>query len=379
MKRALVVLAGLVAFSGCTKTTQQNESSQEIRVGEFGSLTGNEATFGQSTHKGIVLAIDEVNAKGGIKGKKIKLINEDNRGSSDESITVVKKLITKDKVIAVLGEVASSRSIAVAPIAQSYKIPMISPSSTNPELTKKGDYVFRVCFIDPFQGLVMAKFAYDNLKARKVAVLKEISSAYSMGLAQFFVEKFKSLGGEIVEEAVFQTEDTDFKAQLTKIKAKNPDAIFLPAYYTQVGLIARQAKQMGIKVPLLGGDGWESPKLVEIAKDSLNGSYYSNHYSTEASDPATQEFIKKFKERYNETPDSMAALGYDAAKVLMEAMARTTELTPENLRNEIAKTAKFQGATGLISLNADRNADKSAVVLQVEPGNKLKHVATIAP
>ena len=378
MNRLLAAFAALIVFSGCTKN---NESANvdEIRIGEFGSLTGNEATFGQSTTKGVKLAFEEINAAGGIKGKKIKHISEDNRGSSDESITVVKKLITRDKVVALIGEVASSRSIAVAPIAQGYKIPMISPSSTNPELTKKGDYVFRVCFIDPFQGLVMAKFAHENLKAKKVAVLKEISSAYSVGLAKFFIEKFKELGGTVVEEAVFSTEDTDFKAQLTKIKAHNPDAIFIPAYYTQVGLIARQAKQMGIKAPLLGGDGWESPKLVEIAKDSLNGSYYSNHYSTDSKDPNTQEFIRKFKERYNETPDSMAALGYDAARVMAEAIGRAKDLSPQAIRDEIAKTKDFKGSTGMITLNSERNADKSAVVLKIEPGNQVKHVATITP
>lgn len=378
MIRSLLLMTTVLVFSACTKTNQ-TENSDEIRIGEFGALTGNEATFGQSTTKGVRLAFEEINAAGGVKGKKIKHISEDNRGSSDEAITVVKKLITKDKVVAIIGEVASGRSIAVAPIAQGYKIPLISPSSTNPELTKKGDYIFRVCFIDPFQGLVMAKFAHDNLKLKKVAVLKEISSPYSIGLAKFFVEKFKELGGTIVEEAVFSTEDTDFKAQLTKIKGKNPDAIFIPAYYTQVGLISRQAKQMGLKVPLLGGDGWESPKLIEIAKDSLNGSYYSNHYSTDSDDPKTQEFIRKFKAKYNETPDSMAALGYDAAYIMAEAISRTKEITPQNIRDEIAKTTDFKGSTGTITINSERNADKSAVVLQIEPGGKMKHVATIKP
>jgi len=374
--RFLVVLS-LFATVSCTKKSAEN-SANEIVIGQFGSFTGAEATFGQSTDRGIKLALDAVNAAGGVKGKKIRMITNDNQGKPDEAAAVVKKLITQDNVVAILGEVASTRSLAAAPIAQQFKIPMITPSSTNPKVTEVGDYIFRVCFIDPFQGPVMAQFAWENLKAKKVAVLKDLRSDYSMGLTEFFEKKYKELGGTITSTQNFQTGDTDFKAQLTAIRGQKVDAIYLPAYYTEVGLIARQARQLGIKVPLLGGDGWDSPKLFEIGGPALEGNYFSNHYSTQSPNPKTQEFIKTYKEKYNETPDSMAALGYDAALILVEAMNRTDEITPAKIRDEIAKTKDFDGVTGKISLNGQRNADKEAVVVQVK-GNELKFVTSLKP
>jgi branched-chain amino acid transport system substrate-binding protein len=375
----LVISIGIATFfsSGCTKKSD-TASANEIVIGEYGSMTGNEATFGQSTDKGIRLAIDEKNAAGGIKGKHIRLVAEDNQGKQDETAAVVRKLITRDKIVALLGEVASNRSLIAAPIAQQAKIPMITPSSTNPEVTKVGDYVFRVCFIDPFQGSVMARFAHDHLKVKKVAILKDQKSDYSLGLAEFFTKKFTELGGTIVGEATFQNGDTDFKAQLTQIRGEQPEAIFIPAYYTEVGLIARQAKQLGIKAVLLGGDGWDSPKLFEIGQAAIDGAYFSNHYATESPVPATQEFIKKYKTKYNETPDGLAAMGYDAANVLIAAMEAAPELTPAAIRTAIAETKNFPGSTGTITLNADRNPDKEAFVVQVK-GKGLKFVTKIEP
>jgi len=359
--------------TGCTK-----KSSNEIVVGHFGSMTGSDATFGQSTDKGIRLAIDEVNALGGVNGKKIKLITMDTQGKSEEAASVVTRLIEQEKVVAVLGEAASTRSLAAAPIAQAKKIPMITPSSTNPKVTEVGDYIFRVCFIDPFQGTVMAKFAVENLKAKKVAILREVSSDYSMGLSDFFIAKFKELGGEVVADASYQNQDKDFKAQLTQIKSKNPDAVFVPGYYTQVGLIARQARELGIKAPLMGGDGWDSSKLFEIGGEAINGGYFSNHYSTDSTDPAAIEFMTKFKAKYNESPDGLSAAGYDAAQVLIAAMKSLPEVTPTALRDAIAKTTNFPGATGNITINEQRNATKSAVVVQVQgPSNKF--ITSIAP
>lgn len=363
-----------VLGAGCTKKS----NSDEILVGQFGSMTGGEATFGQSTDKGVRLAIDAKNAAGGIKGKKIKLITLDNQGKPEEAAAVVKKLITQDKVVAILGEVASTRSLAAAPIAQQNKIPMVSPSSTNPKVTQVGDYIFRVCFIDPFQGSVMARFTHENLKLKKVAVLKDLKSDYSLGLAEFFITKFKDLGGSVVAEQTFQTGDSDFKAQLTSIRGSVPDAIFIPAYYTEVGLIARQARQLGIKAVLLGGDGWDSPKLFEIGQQAIQGGYFSNHYATESTNPATMNFIKEFKAKYNETPDGLAAAGYDAAMVLIAAMERTTEVTPVAIRAELAKTAGFDGATGKITINKDRNADKDAFIVKVE-GKAMKFVTLLGP
>lgn len=361
-----------LAFGGCTK------KEDVILVGEFGSLTGDNATFGISTNNGIKMAFDEINEKGGVKGKKIKLITEDDQGKNEEAAAAVTRLITQNKVVAILGEVASGRSKAAAPIAQQNKVPMISPSSTNPDVTKIGDYIFRVCFIDPFQGYVMAKFAVDNLKAKKAAIMRSNGNEYSVGLADVFAAEFKKMGGEVVSDVSYQDKDVDFKAQLTQLRGKNPDVIFVPGYYTEVGLIAQQAKQLGIKAPLLGGDGWDSPKLHEIGKEAINGHYFSNHYTTESTDPVVLEFIKKYQERYKHVPDGLAALGYDAAKILAAAMERGKDLNPPTIREELAKIKDYGGVTGKISINEERNAVKSAVVVQVE-NEKRKYVTTITP
>jgi branched-chain amino acid transport system substrate-binding protein len=328
---ALLISIGAFVFmavlSGCT------HSKNEIAVGEYGSLTGSTATFGKSTNAGIKMAFDEVNEKGGVKGKKIRLITLDDQGKQDEAAAAVTRLITQNDVVAVIGEVASSLTEAAAPVAQQHHIPLITPSSTNPKITKIGDYVFRVCFIDPFQGYVMAKFAFENLKLKKVAIFRDKANLYSIGLADAFVESFTKMGGTIAADLSYQEKDIDFKAQLTQMKGKAPEAIFIPGYYTEVGLIARQAQQLGLKVPLLGGDGWDSARLNEIGKEAINGAYYSNHYSTESTDPTVQDFIKKFQTRYHELPDGLAALGYDAAKILVAAMERTSDVTPKNIRD----------------------------------------------
>lgn len=374
MKKTLVTLAAVFSLliGACTK------KSNEILIGEFGSLTGGEATFGLSTNKGLRMAFDEINAAGGINGKKVKLITVDDQGKNEEAASAVTRLITQDNVVAIIGEVASSRSKVAAAIAQKYQVPMLTHASTNPDVTKVGDYIFRICFIDPFQGLVMAKFANQNLKAKKAAILRDVKSDYSVGLADVFSSEFKKMGGDLVADLSFQSGDIDFKAQLTQIRSKNPDVIFIPGYYTEVGLIAQQARQLGIKIPLLGGDGWDSSKLNEIGKDAVNGNYYSNHYTTESTDPAVVDFIKKFKAKYNETPDAMAALSYDAAKILAAAIGRAKEVTPKGIRDELAKTTDFPAVTGKITINAERNAIKSAVVVQVQ-GNNRKFITTIAP
>lgn len=373
MKKCIAGLLCLgLALSACTKKTN------DILVGEYDSLTGGEATFGLSANKGIRMAFDEINGEGGVHGKKIKLVTVDDQSKNEEAATGVTRLITQDNVVALLGEIASSRSKAAAPIAQKFHIPLISPGSTNPDVTKAGNYIFRVCFIDPFQGFVMAKFASENLKAKKAAILRDVKSDYSVGLADVFSSEFKRMGGEIVADLSYQSGDIDFKAQLTQIRSKAPEVIYIPGYYTEVGLIAQQTRQLGIKAPMLGGDGWDSAKLTEIGKDAVNGSYFSNHYTTESTDPNVVEFIKKFKIKYNEVPDGLAALGYDAAKILAAAMNRTKDVTSKEIRDEIAKTTDYQGVTGKISIDANRNAVKSAVVVQVE-GNERKFITTINP
>ncbi|HTJ78938.1 MAG TPA: ABC transporter substrate-binding protein [Rariglobus sp.] len=350
-----------------------------IRVGEFASLTGKEAAFGQSSHKGTVLAIEELNAAGGVLGKKIDLISEDNQSKPGESSTIVKKLITRDQVVALLGEVASSRSLEAAPIAQAAKIPMISPSSTNPAVTATGDCIFRVCFIDPFQGTALAKFALSHLKAKRVAVLTSVSSAYSVGLSKYFHEEFLKDGGDIVADLKYSEGDKDFNAQLTTIRAAKPDAIFVPGYYTEVALIAKQARELGITVPLFGGDGWEAPELLTIGGKAVEGCFYSTHYSPDIPTEAVQTFVKKFRARYNgETPDAMAALGYDSAMVLADAVKRAGTTDSAKLRDAIAATKDFEGVTGKTSIDADRNASKAAVILEVKDG-KFTFVESVAP
>ncbi len=372
------LLVGLASLLGLASCGGQGESATEIVIGEFGSLTGTTATFGISTKNGVDMAIEDINKSGGLLGKQVRVIVEDNQGKPEEAQLVVTKLITKDKVIAVLGEVASSRTLAAAPVAQSNGIPMISPSSTNPKVTQVGDYIFRVCFIDPFQGLVMAKFANNTLKVKNVAILRDIKNDYSVGLADVFIKNFTALGGTIIADESYSEGDTDFSAQLTSVGAKKPEAIFVPGYYTEVALIARQAKNLGINAPLLGGDGWDSPRLIEIGGDALNGSYFSNHYSQDDPSPTIQKFVADYQAKYNEVPDALAGLGYDSAAVLFDAIKRANSADPAKIRDALAQTKDFQGVTGMITLDADRNAVKPAVVLQVSEG-KLKYVETIAP
>jgi branched-chain amino acid transport system substrate-binding protein len=371
---SIVSVFALLSCAGANS----DSGSNEIVVGEFGSLTGTTATFGISTKNGIDMAVDEVNKAGGLLGKKVRIVVEDDQGKPEEAQTVVTKLINKDQVIAVLGEVASSRTMAAAPVAQQNGIPLISPSSTNPKVTEIGDYIFRVCFIDPFQGLVMAKFAANTLKVKNVAVLRDIKNDYSVGLADVFVENFKKLGGNIVADESYSEGDTDFSAQLTSIKSRNPQAVFLPGYYTEVGLVVRQAKNLGLSVPFMGGDGWDSPKLVEIGGEAVNGTYYSNHFSVADPNPAIQKFVTDYKTRYGETPDALAGLGFDAAGVLFDAIKRANSTDGAKIRDAIAETKDYAGITGRITLDKDRNAVKPAVILQVKNG-KLEYVETIAP
>ena len=347
-------------------------------IGNFGSMTGAEATFGISTRDGIILAMEEWNKNGGLLGKQIELKAYDNQGKPEEARLSVEKLINIDNVVAVLGEVASTRSLAGAPVAQQYKVPMISPSSTNPLVTKKGDYIFRVCFIDPFQGQVMAKFAFNSLKLKKGAILRDSKSDYSMGLADYFTATFKELGGTIIADEKYVSGDVDFKAQLTSIKQKNPDFIFVPGYYTEVGLIARQAREQGIKAPLLGGDGWDSDKLTEIGGKAIEGNYFSNHYTQEDPRPIVQNFVNNYKARFGSVPNGLAAAGYDAAHITFEAIKRANSIDGKAIRDSLAATKNHLGVTGDITINENRDATKSAVVLQVQ-GNIFKYVETVNP
>jgi len=395
-----LVVAGILVAMAALALGCGGSGKDEIVIGEYGSLTGNDATFGQSTKKGVELALDELvaNSQGKIGGLPVRSVVEDDQGRAEEAATVVQKLINQDQVVAVIGEVASSRSLAAAPICQQAGVPMISPSSTNPAVTEKGDYIFRMCFIDPFQGTVMAKFTAQNLRLKQVAILKDLKSDYSVGLAKFFSDAFTQLGGTVLAEQTYSAGDQDFRAQLTALKAKKPQAIFLPGYYTEAGLIARQARELGIAAPILGGDGWESDQLIQIGGEALDGCYYSNHFAVDNPDPRLQDFIKKFKAKFGGEPDAIGGLAFDAANVLFQSMQKLAEADPaafrglsaaragsperkaatKKLRDLIATTTNYPGVTGNITLDEHRNASKPAVVLAIQDGKKVYNT-TINP
>ncbi|MBZ4396320.1 MULTISPECIES: ABC transporter substrate-binding protein [unclassified Myxococcus] len=349
-----------------------------ILLGQVGALTGGQATFGISTRNGIELALKEANAAGGVNGKKLAIRVYDNQSKPEEAAQATTRLITQDKVVLILGDVASSNSLAMAEKAQAAGVPMITPSSTNTTVTEKGDYIFRVCFIDPFQGFVMAKFAREDLKLGKVAVLQDNKSAYSIDLSGVFTRKFTEMGGKIATTESYSQGDTDYRAQLTAIKKTQPDGIYVPGYYSEVGVVARQAREVGLKVPLMGGDGWDSEKLFELGGSAITGSYFSNHYSPDNPDPRVQKFIADYKAAYGGVPDALAALGYDAARVAIEALKRAKDLSGPSVRDAIAQTKDFPGVAGTVTLDEKRNAVKSAVVLKVGDG-KTQYVTTINP
>lgn len=351
------------ALLAATATAQET-----IKIGEFASLTGKEAVFGQNSHKGTLLAIEEVNAAGGVLGRKLELITEDDQSKPGESATVVKKLISRDKVVAVLGEITSGRTLEAAPIAQQARIPLISPGATNVAVTAKGNYIFRVCFIDDFQGTVMAKFAAESLKLKRVAILSSVSSAQSVGLAKYFRERFTTDGGTIALEQKYGDGDKDFRAQLTAIKSAGADGVFVPGYYAEAALICKQARELGLTVPMFGVDGWESPELIQIGGAAVEGTYFSTHYSVDNQSRDVVAFNERFKQRWGIDSNALSALGYDSAMVLVDALRRAGTTEGPKLRDALAATKNFAGATGRITFDAQRNPTKSAVVLTVKNG-----------
>lgn len=389
---AVAALMGILA-AGCDKPKDSaggagatgasaGGGADAVLIGHYGSLTGSKATFGKSTDQGIRLAVKEINAAGGVSVAGVKrpvvLLSEDTEGKAEKAGTVVTKLITKDKVTALLGEVASSITLAGAPVAQQYGVPMITPSSTNPACTAVGDMIFRVCFIDPFQGFACAKFARENLKLEKVAVLFDQAGAYSVGLKDEFTKAFEGMSGKIVSTQAYNEGDSDFKAQLTRIREAQPQAIFVPGYYTEVANIALQARQLNLNVPLIGGDGWDSEDLARNAGKAIEGSFYSNHYAADQPSKEIQDFVAKYKADFGATPDGLAALGYDAAKILFDAMSRAPSLSGKDLAAAIAGTRDFRGVTGVITLNQQRDAVKPAVMVQMKNGEPV-YAATVEP
>ncbi|HEY8994339.1 MAG TPA: ABC transporter substrate-binding protein [Lacunisphaera sp.] len=376
--RFLVTGASLATAVLALMPSRALAAPEPIRIGEFASLTGKEATYGQTVHKGTAFAIEEVNAAGGVLGRPLELITEDDQSKPGESATVVKKLISREKVVAVLGELTSGRTLEAAPICQNARIPLISPGATAVEVTAKGNYIFRVCFIDPFQGTVMAKFAYESLKLRRVAVLSSVSSAQSVGLAKFFRERFTAAGGTVVLEQKYSEGDKDFHAQLTAIKAAGIEGVFVPGYYTEAALISRQARDLGLTVPLLGVDGWESSELIAIGGGAVEGAYFSTHYSPENQSPAVVSFNTRYRQRWGEDSNALSALAYDAAMVLVDGIRRAGTTEGPKLRDALAATKDFAGATGRITFDAQRNPTKSAVVLTVKNG-KFVFVQDVNP
>jgi branched-chain amino acid transport system substrate-binding protein len=385
-----VALAALVAGVACQKKDEGKQAATPtvpaeappIVIGNVMPLSGEIATFGQGANNGVKLAIDEVNAAGGVNGRKITLEVYDTVGKPEEAAIASTRAITDKKAILLIGELGSTSTLALAPISEANKIPAISPASTNPKVTKDGDktrpYMFRVCFIDPFQGTVMAKFARETLKAKRAAIIRDVGNDYSMGLAEYFAKTFKEMGGEIAIDVSYKAGDQDFKAQLTKVKFAKPEIVYVPGYYTDVALIGRQSRELGLKIPLAGGDGWDSAKLYEIAQGALDGGFFTNHYSIENPSAVVQEFAKKYEAAYQAKPDAFGALGYDAALLAIDAMKRAKELTPAAIRDAIEQTTTLQGVTGTIRLDADHNPVKSAVIIGIEK-NAPKYVATVEP
>ncbi|MBP2642361.1 MAG: hypothetical protein H6Q67_248 [Firmicutes bacterium] len=375
-KKVLVVALGVIAMmiamlvAGCGGASTANE----IKIGVDAELTGGVASYGQSAVNGIKLAVKEINANGGVNGKQLVLVTADNKSELSEAVNAMTKLISQDQVKAVLGPIVSANVLAASRVATENRIPIITPTGTNPKITvddngKVQEYVFRSCFIDPFQGTVMANFASKTLKVKNAAIYMDSSSDYAKGLADQFEKTFAANGGQIIAHEAYLAKDQDFKATLTKIKATNPDVIFIPGYYQEIGLIVKQARELGITVALLGGDGWDSPQLLEIAGAApLNNCFFSNHYSPEDKDPKTVQFIEAYKKEYNQNPEAFAALGYDAVMMLADAIKRANSDDPEKIKEALAAIQNLAGASGNITLNAQHDPIKSAVVLELKDG-----------
>ncbi len=353
--------------------------SATIKVGSLASMTGLTSTFGQSSDKGVRLAAEERNKAGGLLGRSVEIDTADTESSADKTPLAVLKLIEQDKVVAVLGEVASSRSIAAAPACQQAGIPLLSPASTNAKVTKLGNYIFRSCFVDDFQGVVIAKFTAEDLNLKKAAILTDVKNDYSTGLTTILTDDFPKLGGTIVAKESYQAGDSSFKTQLINIKAANPEIVFLPGYYTEVAQILKDARELGLNCPFIGGDGWDSDLTLKNGGKNVEGCYFTNHYDSSDPDPRVVDFVQKFKTRYDgEVPDAMAVLGYDAANILFAAIDRAKSTDGPALRDSLGKTKDFPAVTGNITINKDRNAIKPAVVLTIKDG-KFQLVKRVNP
>lgn len=375
-----------LGLSGCFKKPEVSSflpPSEEILIGEFGTYSASPQKggelFGLSSHKGIELAILEKNEKGGIRGKKIRLIQADTEGNKEKTISVVTDLITKQKVHLLLGEVFSELSLAAAPVAQAFKVPMVTPASTLPQVTETGNYIFRSCFIEPFQGSVMAQFAIDHLGLKKAVVLRNQESQYSHTLANFFIKDFKRLGGKILLDRTYSPNDSNGTSLWKQVAALKTDLIFIPDYADEAKVLIQKARKSNIRVTFLGGDGWDGINFSETEISPYLNAYFSNHFSIEDQNQKSQEFVKKFQEKYQEVPNALAALGYDAAQIALAAIEKSENFDRLSIRKALAETKNFEGATGIISINKSRNAIKPSVVLQVGSQKQYSYRATLNP
>lgn len=343
-------------------------AAEPIRLGMFASLTGREAAFGETTRRGAEFAIEEINAAGGVLGSPLELVVEDTRSMAGGASTAVKKLIARDKVIAVVNGTGSSAALEAGPVCQAAGVPFVASTATHPNVTAAGNFIFRTCFTDPYQGTVLARFALQTLRAKRVAILVSSDNAYSVGLAKFFRAQFTADGGEIVAEAKYTDGEKDFRAQLTAVKARQPDAIFASGNYLESALLCVQARQLGLTMPFFGGDTWDTPALLEIGGPAVEGAYFTGHFSPESTDPLAQSFVRRFQARWNVMPDTGGSLGYEAVMVLADALRRAGAVDKIELRDALAATRDFPGVTGRITIDAQRNAAKAAVIFTVRDG-----------
>ena len=371
---AVIALLG----TGCDRPTASSKASDPIRIGQLASLTGRQASLGQYAHAGTVAAVKELNAAGGVLGRPIELLTEDLRSNSGEAATAVRKLISRDAVVAIISSGTSGQALEAGPFCQQQGIPMVCDGATAQEVTAMGDAIFRVCFTDPFQGTVMARFARENLKVQRIGLLVDSSSHYSVGLADFFKRRFLADGGTIVGEQKYSGGDRDFRPQLTALKAAQPEALFIPGLYAETGLILPQARELGITGTMLGGDGWEAPELLQLADKSAEGGYFPVHFSTASPTPRVREWMQRVAAEFGREPNGITALGYDAVMLLADAIRRAGTTDPAALRSALATTKDFDGLTGRITLDAQRNAQKPAVIVKIEDG-AFKFLQTVEP
>ena len=375
--RGTMIVLAVMIVAAFALTSCGGGKATEIKIGGISPLTGEAATFGQSTKNGMELAVEEWNAAGGVLGKQVKLIVEDDKGDPAEGAAVFSKLIEQDKVVAIVGGITSRVALAGAPIAQAAKVPMVTPTATNEKVTQVGDYIFRSCFIDPFQGSVMAKFAVQDLGILNAGVIFDLGNDYSKGLAETFSASLTSLGGQVLASEGYPSGATDFKAQLTKIVQAKPEAVYIPAYYNDGGLIAKQIRELGYEGKLLGCDGWDSSELVNIGGTAVDGGFFTNHYSKDDTRPVVQDIVRKYSAKYGAPPDALAVLAYDGMNILLDAVKRAGKTNNEAIRDAL-KTTDLACVGGQIRYDENRNPVKSVVIIEMKDGQQV-YRTTVEP